>query len=89
MVSSNTLNSLSLSACREQNTDSWKPGWDLLLLKQFLVRRCDEAVCWDTSSAAHLSDTSQSHWVLLQAAWKRSSLSSDPHSTPSLSRPLM
>lgn len=26
IVSSNTENSLSLSACREQNMDSWKPG---------------------------------------------------------------
>lgn len=32
-VSSNTLNSLSLRACREQNIDSWKPAWLLFLMK--------------------------------------------------------
>ena len=31
-VSSNMENSLSLSACREQNIDSWKPALDFSLL---------------------------------------------------------
>lgn len=36
IVSSNMENSLSLSACREQNTDSWKPGLDFSLLTKHI-----------------------------------------------------
>lgn len=36
MVSSNMQNSLSLSECREQNIDSWKPGLDVSLLTKHI-----------------------------------------------------
>lgn len=63
MVLSNTLNSLSLRACRELKTDSWKPAWVLFLLMNNIGGEkvsLTMLLCWD-AAVAHLSGSSQSH----------------------------